>query len=170
MSRDLAVRALRRAHALEESAAKFYEKASKLVEDPSLAAALSFVAAESSNHARLIQSLFGTSEGCEGALGTAGERIIAELEKAAAELEGGWKPAPKELAALLRKLNDAEKLAGEEAYSQMIAKALSLELSDVERLLLEAVAEEEKFHYRIVEKVAGELEKRGSPGADRRAG
>jgi len=103
-------------------------------------------------------------------LGTAGERIIAELEKAAAELEGGRKPAPKELAALLRKLNDAEKLAGEEAYSQIIAKALSLELSDVERLLLEAVAEEEKFHYRIVEKVAGELEKLGSPGADRRAG
>jgi uncharacterized coiled-coil protein SlyX len=74
-------------------------------------------------------------------LGTAGERVIAELEKAAAELEGGWKLAPKELAVLLRKLNDAEKPAGEEAYSQIIAKALSLELSDVERLLLEAVAE-----------------------------
>lgn len=160
MSRELAVRALRRAHALEEAAARFYEQVSRLVEDNSLAAALGFVAAESRNHARLIQLLFGTSEGCEGALGSAGERIIAELERAAAQLESGWRPTPVELAALLRKLNDAERLAGEEIYAQIISKAFSLELSGIERLLLEAVAEEEKFHYRVVEKVAAELEAR----------
>jgi rubrerythrin len=160
MGRELAVRTLRRAVKLEEAAARFYDAASKLVEDAQLAAALSFVAAESRNHANLLKTLFGTPEGCEGALGSAGERIIAELEKAAAELEGGLKLSSLELAALLRKLNDVEKLAGEEAYSQIVTKAVSLEFSGIESLLLEAVAEEEKFHYKIVERVAAELEAR----------
>jgi len=160
MNREQAVRALRRAYALEEAAAKFYEQVSKLVGDPLLAAALGFIAAESRNHAALIEMLFGTSEGCEGALGAAGERIIAELEEASAKLEGGWAPGPLELAALLRKLNDVEKLSGEEVYTQLAAKALSIELSDIERLLIEAVAEEEKHHFKIVERVAVELEAR----------
>ncbi len=160
MSLELSVKALRRACALEEAAARFYEQASKLVEDSSLAAALSFVAAESRNHAKLIQALFGTDEGYEGALGSTGERIIAELEKAAAELESGWRPGPRELAALLRRLSDAERLAGEEVYMQVASRAFSLVLSGVEQLLLEAVAEEEKYHHRIVEKVAAELEAR----------
>jgi len=160
MSRELAVRALRRAVKLEEAAARFYDAVSKLVEDDQLAVALSFVAAESKNHANLLKALFGTAEGYEGALGSAGERIITELEKAAAELEGGLKLSSLELAALLRKLNDVEKLAGEEVYSQIVAKATSLELSGIVSLLLEAVTEEEKFHYKIVEKVAAELEAR----------
>lgn len=137
---------------LEEAAARFYESASRVVQDEELAELMRFVARESENHAKVLRSFFGESrrEECPDALGSKGFELLLKLEEARDRIESGWKPSPSNLADLLEELNSLERMAGEEVYSQIVASVLSTEASGPAKLLLKAVAEEEKHHHEML--------------------
>lgn len=147
---------------LEEAAAKFYESISQVMLDEEMAELMRFISRESENHAKVLKSFFGEprKEECLSVLGSKGFEILLKLEEATGKIKGGWKPLQTELADLLEKLNDLEKMAGEEVYSQIIATAFSIEASSPAKLLLKTIAEEEKYHYEIVLFVSKTLKER----------
>ncbi|MEM1509883.1 MAG: ferritin family protein [Thermofilaceae archaeon] len=152
MERDKVLKVLSCMELLEEAAARFYESLSRVIQDEELAELMRFVSRESENHAKVLKSFFGEPhrDECLSVLGSKGFNILLELEEATSRIEGGWRPSQADLADLLEKLNNLEKMAGEEVYSQIITAAFSIEALGPAKLLLKAIAEEEKHHYEIV--------------------
>ncbi|MEM0495012.1 MAG: hypothetical protein QXU72_07140 [Thermofilum sp.] len=148
---------------LEEAVAEFYDRLASVLKRKNAAAALIFVARESRNHAQLLESLFGRPSNvqCTSELGTAGASMMNKLRELAAKLDGGWVPSDEQAADLLEELNDLERFAGEEVYTQVAAAALSVHLTHLEKTLLSTIAEEERKHYEIIRRVIGELRAAG---------
>ncbi len=137
---------------LEEAAARFYKSVSRVVQDGELAELLRFVARESENHAEVLRSFFGEPrrEECLSALGSRGFETLLKLEEAGGRIESGWKPSRSDLADLLEELNSLERMAGEEVYARIAASVFSTEAPGPAKLLLRAIAEEERHHYEIL--------------------
>lgn len=184
MEDDNVINTLRCMILLEEAAADFYERLSRVVRIVECSAALAFVARESANHAMLLRSLYGdlpsetccsgTTESkaprkmrdeilellkCHVKLGEAGAAALRRLRELTDRLDSGWTPSHRQVAELLEEVNDVERFAGEEVYGQVAAAVLSTRFTKLERELLLSIAEEERRHYDIIRVVAEELKR-----------
>ena len=156
---------------LEHEVSKFFFKISeKLAGYVSIA--ISHVALESKNHGeilkRISKGLIATEEIneeiCREVCGTSWENIMNVLRTSIKDLEGITSKDIKQIISLLEKNLDFESFTNEEMYVGSLLPLISSVIKqkkipqlELVTLIIEEIAEEEKFHLEILKKVVDEL-------------
>lgn len=147
---------------LELLTSEFLEALSNVIDNKWCSLALLHISRESMNHARLVKEILRvlgieeevSTEACRLHLGEAGSKIMEKYQSVLDRLKGGWKPSVKEIVNLLSEEFVLEKLAGEEAYVEIVSRITSLSIeNELVSKLFKEISIEEEYHRKILEEV-----------------